>query len=322
MSKELSIKGILLEKLNRLLNPNFDTKFIWGLFSTGVFLIGYQRLVKLASSLEILSGNTYVKLSLTSGADAVFIAIGAVMVLASIFLFFWRVLSQSPKRKKTYKSLAKAAKVIRPLMDENRRIFTAFGPNSESGNTGELRHDYEVWEGLKKSKIAPNNDEILGILNSVNNFSESEKPIVDKMKSHIEAFKEHCENPMFDYSQNQFPLSFADLIFEYSKSKRNNVSKYSEWLKLKLSGYSDVVDSVHVYGSSLYGEESEDVDVVIKNSFENINDVREFSEFIRSLKSDFYSEFSLALHLKVFSNIESESYKKFMGKIHRTERVI
>lgn len=101
MSKELSIKGILLEKLNRLLNPNFDTKFIWGLFSTGVFLIGYQRLVQLASSLEILSGNTYVKLSLTSGADAVFIAIGAVMVLASIFLFFWRVLSQSPKRKKT-----------------------------------------------------------------------------------------------------------------------------------------------------------------------------------------------------------------------------
>ncbi|GGB55129.1 hypothetical protein GCM10011502_30100 [Oceanisphaera marina] len=75
MSQELTLKGIALEKLNRILNPNFDSKFIWALLSGGVLLAGYQRIIQLCSSIEVVSGDTYVKLSLSSGTDAVFIFI-------------------------------------------------------------------------------------------------------------------------------------------------------------------------------------------------------------------------------------------------------
>lgn len=97
MSHDLTFKGVLLEKLNRVLNPNFDTKFIWALLSGGVLFVGYQRVIELCSSLEVLSGNTYVKLSLSTGTDTVFIIIGGMMICSSIFIFIWRLSISSQK---------------------------------------------------------------------------------------------------------------------------------------------------------------------------------------------------------------------------------
>jgi predicted nucleotidyltransferase len=322
MSQELTFRGILLEKLNRVLNPNFDSKFIWALLSGGILLVEYQRIIQLCSSLEVLSGNTYVKLSLSSGTDTVFIIIGGMMIFSSIFIFIWRLMNSQPKTMKKYKSLAKAAKDIRPLMDDNRRIFTAFGPNSESGNIDELRQDYEVWEQLKREQIVPNNDEILSILNRVKVFEHSEIPLVNKMKSHISAFKKHCSDPNFDYTRDQFPFSFADLIFSYAKKGSNNIKKYSDWLKSALADSLDEVESVHIFGSALYGQEITDVDVIIKNNLENTDEIRNFSEICKNLKASFKNEFSISLHLKVFSNLETDSFSNFLEKIYLSERVI
>lgn len=69
MSTTLTLKSIALEKLNRILNPNFETKFIWALLVAGLSLLGYQRVIQLGSSIEILSPEWYVKLSLSSGTD-------------------------------------------------------------------------------------------------------------------------------------------------------------------------------------------------------------------------------------------------------------
>lgn len=153
MNQELTLKGIALEKLNRILNPNFDSKFIWALLSGGVLLVGYQRIIQLCSSLEVFSGGTYVKLSLSSGTDTIFVVIGSVMIFSSIIIFIVRMINGQYGAVKKYKSLQHAAKDIRPLMDDNRRVFTAFGPNSESGNIDDLRQDYEVWEQLKKIRL-------------------------------------------------------------------------------------------------------------------------------------------------------------------------
>lgn len=321
MSRELTLKGIALEKLNRILNPNFDSKFIWTLLSGGVILAGYQRIIQLCSTLEVFSGGTYVKLSLSSGTDAVLIFIGAAMIFSSIIIFVVRLINSQPGTVKKYKSLQRAAKDIRPLMDDNRRIFTAFGPNSESGNIDELRQDHEVWERLKREQIAPNNDEILSILNRVKVLAPNETPIVSKMKSHISAFKEHCSNPKFDYSNYQFPLSFADLIFEYSKSN-NRMTEYSEWLGKSLSGYLDKIESVYIFGSALYGQEKTDVDVIIKNNLVNIEEIREFAEISKKLKNAFEKDFSLSLHLKVFSEREAHGFGRFLEKIYKSEKVI
>ncbi len=322
MSQELTLKGIALEKLNRILNPNFDSKFIWALLSGGVLFAGYQRVIQLCSSLEIVSGGTYVKLSLSSGTDAIFIFIGSVMIFSSIIIFIVRMINREPWAVKKYKSLQRAAKDIRPLMDDNRRIFTVFGPNSESGNVDDLRQDYEVWEQLKRDQIVPNNDEILSILNRVKVLTQYEASIVSKMKSHISAFKMHCSNPNFSYSNNQFPLSFADLIFEYSKSNDNKIEEYSEWLKKSLSLYADKVESVYIFGSALYGQEKTDVDAIIKNNLVSIEEIKAFAEISKDLKNAFERDFSLSLHLKVFSEREAQSFGRFLEKIYKSEKVI
>lgn len=223
---------------------------------------------------------------------------------------------------KKYKSLAKAAKDIRPFMDDNRRIFTAFGPNSDSGNTDKVRQDYEVWEQLKTEQVLPNNEEIFSILSRIKDFEHSEISIVNQMKSHISAFKEHCSDPSFDYSEYQFPLSFADLIFSYAKKGSNNIGKYSDWLKGFLAESLDEVESVHFFGSALYGQETTDVDVILKNSLDDIDQIRNFSEVCKKLKVSFKNDFKISLHLKVFSNLESDSFNSFLEKIYVSERVI
>lgn len=83
----MTIKSIFLEKLNRFLNPNFNTKFIWSLLTAGIALVGYQRIIQLGSKLEIIKEDLYIKLSLNSGVDSVFIVVGAFMIVSSVILF-------------------------------------------------------------------------------------------------------------------------------------------------------------------------------------------------------------------------------------------
>lgn len=322
MNNELTLRGIGLEKLNRILNPNFETKFISTLLFSGIALLGYQRLLQLASSLEVLSGETYVKLSLNFGTDTIFIVIGSAMIITSCVLYCIRHSKTKSGALKCYKSLADASNDIRPLMDDNRRIFMTFGPNSESGNTGDLRHDFEVWQELKIEQIVPNNEEILSLLNRVEAFKKNEEVIVTDMKSHIQAFKTHCENPDFDYSDNLFPIAFSDLIFGYCAQGSNNVEAYKEWFEVELNEITCKLDAVYVYGSALYGQETIDLDVIIKTADTEIEDIQNSALVFKELKEHFRIKFNLKLHLKVYSELEALAYKDFMSKIAAAERII
>ena len=322
MSNDLTIKGVLLEKLNRFLNPNFDTKFIWLLLTSGIALVGYQKIIQLGLNLEILKEDLYIKFSLNSGVDIIFIVIGVLMIVSSVFLFTLKQLSNKTNSSKKYKTLSKAARDIRPLMDDNRRIFTAFGPNTSSGNTDELRHDYEVWEQLKLDQIVPNNDSILSILNRVKKLDNREELVVSAMKSHVQAFKKHCEDPSFDYSQNQFPIAFSDLILSYCSSGENNLEKYKTWIVEKSKIKKANIDAAYIFGSALYGAESTDVDLLIKTKATKVEDIKVDSDFYEKLKERFYLELGLKLHLKVYSELEKRSYDAFKAKLAKTERII
>lgn len=322
MSNDLTIKGILLEKFNRFLNPNFDTKFIWLLLTSGIALVGYQRVIQLGSSLEILKEDVYIKLSLNSGVDSIFIVIGAFMIASSVVLFILKQLSNKTNSSKRYKSLSKAARDIRPLMDDNRRIFTTFGPNTSAGSTDELRHDYDVWEKLKLDQIVPNNNSILSILNRVKKLDKREELAVSAMKSHIQAFKKHCEDPSFDYSQNQFPIDFSDLILSYCSSGENNIEKYKSWIVEKTKIKKSNIEAAYIFGSALYGAESTDVDVLIKTKSKKVEEIRGDADFYDNFKEEFYLEFGLKLHLKVYSELEKRSCDAFKGKLAKTERII
>lgn len=319
MSDKPTIKGIFLEKLNRILNPNFERKFISRLMSLGIFLLGYQSIVDLLLTVEFLSREYYIKLSLSSGPDMFSKITGALLIIISVILFCTRNRNKYPKK---YKSLSKASVDIRPIMEDNRRIFTAFGPNSGYGNVENLKKEFEVWENLKNNQIVPNNDVILSILNRVKSFKDNELIVVNKMKSHIQAFKEHCSNPNFSYTENQFPLDFADLVFSYCKSKKNNITKYSKWLQNELEDGGMNIESVYIFGSALYGQEKEDVDVLIKTSEVEIEKIKEFSSFAKELKGKFVDEFSLKLHLKVYSELEKVRFTNFLDKIYNYKKVI
>ncbi len=322
MKIKLTLKSIALEKLNRVLNPNFETKFIWILLVTGISLIGYQRAIQLASGIEVISSEWHVKLSLSSGTDTFFVFIGFILVLISCWLFYLKHHHHNTNESISYKNLRKAASAIRPLLDENRRIFMTFGPNSGSGNTEELHDDMTLWEELKRTKIVTNNEKINNILDSVSEFDRSEQVIVFDIKSHIEAFRKHCENPSFDYSKNQFPQSFADLIFSYCSKKHNNVERYTCWLRNETLTERSRINNILLFGSALYGEEKIDVDIIIKTNDSTIDKIKSFSTYVTELKNKFKRDFSLTLHITVFSELEVKSYNEFMKKIHSTKEVI
>lgn len=322
MDKRLTLNVILLEWLNRILNPNFEVKFISTLLFSGVALVGYQRIIQIGSSLEFLSGERYIKLSLTSGADTIFIVVGSVMILVACCLYCIRLCNSKSELSDAFDSLAEAANEIRPIMDENRRMFMAFGPNSESGRVGDICHDFEVWKKLKSEQILPNNNKILSFLDRVISFKSDESAIVSAMRSHIQAFKVHCDNPSFDYSKHQFPLEFSDLIFKYCSDGPNSICKYKEWLAVELDDIKMQIEAAYIYGSALYGQEKIDLDLIVKTKYITIEDIKNNAFLFERLKINFKENFNLDLHLKVFSELENNSFIKFMGKIISPARII
>lgn len=324
MATELSLRSILLERLNRLLNPTFEWKFTWTLLIAGFGLIGYQRLVQLAGSIEIIQPEARIKLELSSGADAALSALGITLVLLSC-LFFYKLKFLPPLGGKTYKNLAAAASDIRKIIEENRRIFLSFGPNSSAGATGEIRHDPSSWQQLRHETIRPNNEQIRNILKSVKHVSAIEQPVVEKMLSHIEAFAHHCENPSYDYRNNQFPREFSNLILGYcAKANRSaiNVPAYGKWLNETAKQLDLRIDEAYIFGSALFGEETSDVDLLVKSPANTISDVKDQAALWEKLSTEFSAKFGLRLHMVVFSNLEADAYVGFISKIEHRERVI
>lgn len=325
MATNISLKSIILEKLNRLLNPNFELKFTWTLLIAGFGLIGYQRLVQLAGSVEIIRPDVRVKLELSSGTDTVLSALGIGLVLLSCLFFYKIKFGSTSVATKTYKTLAAAAADIRKIMEDNRRVFLSFGPNSSAGATGELRHDPSAWHQLRHETICPNNEKIRNILNSIKRINSSEHLLVQKMLSHIEAFAHHCQNPDSNYSDNQFPRGFSDMIQGYCvKANREAimVPVYGQWLEEKNSQLSLRIVDAHVFGSALFGTETSDVDLLIKSNARTISEVKDQVPLWATLSEDFRARFNLRLHLVVFSQLESDAYVEFISKIENHKKVI
>ena len=310
-----NLKNILLEKLNRILNPKFNYKFIWALFCAGAGLIGYQRFIQLGGTLEIISSDLQVKLSIPSGVDTVFLVVGCLFVLLSCFFFYQIVISKNQKEKKI-KNLMRASSSIRKFLDENRRIFVNFGPNFGAGGVEDVRNDMNVWEHSKNNIIVPNNNNILSILKNIKNFSREERIVTDQMINHIEAFKIHCDNPTFDYSEHQFPMSFSDLIYQYCEDGSNgHATIYGNWVKNKAIELSLPAEKIYVFGSALYGKETTDIDILVKTSTSTIDEIKQQAELWKQITIWFKEEFSINLHLTIFTDLETDSYNKFLSKI-------
>lgn len=315
MTQPHTFKSIFLERLNRFINPNFSHKYIWALFLAGTGLIGYQRVIQLGGSLEIITDEVKLKLSVPTGVDTVFVIAGVILILVSGLLFYLLVIKGEKKSKK-YKSLKKAAPDLRKLLDENRRVFLTFGPNSDAGNVEDVRWDMQVWENTKQNNILPNNNQILSIINNVSNLTNEEERIAGDMRSHIEAFKTHCSDPLFDYSEHQFPMAFADLINQYcSNNQHTRATEYGAWVKQKVTAKSISIEKMYLYGGALYSQKTSDIDVLVKVETTAVDDIKVQALVWKDISRDFREAFGLKLHLTVFTGLEVQNYNQFLSKI-------
>jgi predicted nucleotidyltransferase len=290
----------------------------------GLVFISYQRLVQFAGNIEIIRPEVRIKLELSSEADLALTVLGALLALLAC-LFFYKLKFTSPHGEKRYKNLADAALDIRKIMEENRRIFLSFGPNSSAGSTSEIRHDPGLWHQQSHETICPNNKQIRNILRSLKSVSAIEQPAVEKMLSHIEAFEHHCENPNYDYRNNQFPQEFSNLILGYcAKASKNStrIPTYGQWLNETTKLLSLRIDEAYIFGSALFGEETTDVDLLVKSSASTIIEVKDQSLLLEKLSIEFSVKFSLRLHLVVFSKLEADTCIGLISRVGKMERVI
>lgn len=90
MDNKLTLNTILLEKINRWLNPNFNQKVTWLLLVSGIGLVGYQRIIGLMSSLEYIDKDIRLKLNLTQTTDYTLVSCGLLMVSYAFLLVYNR----------------------------------------------------------------------------------------------------------------------------------------------------------------------------------------------------------------------------------------
>jgi hypothetical protein len=103
---------------------------------------------------------------------------------------------------------------IKPLMDENYRIFRGFGPNGgiADGRPKNVRMDLGIWYGLR-AKIVENNSKIREIITAnLDGIPAEHRPVFIRWLNHIDAFQAHIDDEAADYSNNQFPGEVSEII--------------------------------------------------------------------------------------------------------------
>lgn len=109
-----------------------------------------------------------------------------------------------------FKQLCRA---IRPMMDENGRIFREFGPNSGAGGPPrEVRQNLGVWREMMPT-IADNNARIRNLINA----NRDAIPVrydgdFERWINHIDAFEAHVQDPLADYRHHQFPQQIVEIV--------------------------------------------------------------------------------------------------------------
>lgn len=117
--------------------------------------------------------------------------------------------TRSGTQIRDFKSLRDA---IRPLMDDNSRIFSQFGPNSGVRGIGAVRFDLSVWKRVRAT-IGENNDKIAELIRTHRTVVPAHyRKSFDDWLSHIDAFSAHLADETVDYRHHQFPPGIPDII--------------------------------------------------------------------------------------------------------------
>jgi len=319
----LDLKHILLKKLDSLLNPQFDKKIIWGLLTFGFLLIGYQNLINFIASFELQNKELFLKLSIENDTDIFLKIVGIIFVLIAC-LFYYLVFVKNRDNTK-YKTLKEASFSIKKLLDDNKRIFKNQGPNSSVTSIDDLRNaaQLSVWNETKAEKIVPNNEKIYSILANIETYKESEMSLVEDMKNHIEAFKNHVLHTDVNYSEHIFPIKFSILITKYCNNgllANKYFTKYISWInEYIVSNQIEYIQNKYLFGSVLYDKKPHDIDVLLLVKSSNYAELLNTSKLLNQMEKKFKSDFDKSLHLTVFSLREKERFDDFKNRLLDTK---
>jgi len=314
----LNLKQIFLTKLNSILNPQFDKKIIWALMTFGFILIGYQNVLNLITSFEFKYKDFFLKLSLENESDVFLKTIGILFVLISSYFFYIIFIKNKDKIK--FKTLKEASCLVKKILDDNKRIFKSYGPNSSLSRVDDIRttEQLSLWNDAKENKIIPNNAKIYLVLENIDKFEENEVNHVYDMKSHIEAFKNHVLNKNTDYSKYQFPILFSILITKYCNNgllKDKYFVKYLSWIIDFIDEYKINIKDKYLFGSTLYDKEPNDIDILIYIEESDNSIILQNSNLLNEMSKKFKSKFYKELQLTVFTKNEKIAYENFKNKL-------
>lgn len=108
-------------------------------------------------------------------------------------------------------------KAVEPIVQDNRRIFQAFGPNSGAGHDQPLRMDMSIWHNQRRAKILPNNARIREVVMAHrSSIPEEYSHLFDRLISHIDAYEVHVNEGGVDYREHQFPVEIDDVLKKHS----------------------------------------------------------------------------------------------------------
>lgn len=218
---------------------------------------------------------------------------------------------QFAKTGRTFKNFRELCKFVYPLLEENRRARFSLGPNSDSDAIGDVKWDLSLWEKAKQELIVPNNKKIEAALTeNATLIPKAARALVDRMLSHAFAFEKHCEDPGMDYSDNQFPVEFAELVASEAIPRASRLSSdVATWLKSHLAKPALGIRDAYLFGSHLIkGKGAGDVDLAVVHDKSSPR----FSKLITPVCSAFFSEFGLELDITVFSAEEHQSLEAFL----------
>src|SRR5438552_3196402 len=139
------------------------------------------------------------------------IAVGVLVAATGLAVFVWAMRQPASPAQSVVPpmNLGDVARMIKPLLDENRNVFLRFGPNSGANDARPARFDLTLWQKARADIIVPNNERIREILAEHGDvIPAGDLPIVEQMKAHIYAFREHVVNPHFEDIEHQFPQAF------------------------------------------------------------------------------------------------------------------
>ncbi|MCL4267763.1 MAG: SMEK domain-containing protein [Anaerolineae bacterium] len=223
-------------------------------------------------------------------------------------------------------NFSELAQEIWPLIANNGRAFTSFGPNSGADTAANLRWDLELWENAKVEIILPNNRKILQLITDHGNLiPDRYRAVFDKMIAHIYAFEKHCEDPTFSYTDHQFPTLFGKIIDETcvrEERRKGNVAQYEKWLSEWFQESTEVkILDAYIVGSALRGHfAGADVDLFILTGINTTEESKALVSTTENLKEDFLLKFGKPLHVMVFSVSEKGEYYNFLENVSRKKQ--